>query len=75
MITERQKYVSGSLKNFGFALMAPAGSIIFQQIVFEKALINYFKEAVLVFLLGWICMIGGYVILKEKNGNELPMDF
>lgn len=66
MISERQKYISGILRNLGFALLTPAGSIVFQQMVFQKALFNYFKEAVIVFLLGWVFMIGGFVTLKEK---------
>ncbi len=66
MISEQQKYISGILRNLGFALLAPAGSIVFQQMVFQKALFNYFKEAVIVFLLGWVFMIGGFVALKEK---------
>ena len=66
MINERQKYISGILRNLGFTLLAPAGSIVFQQMVFQKALFTYFKEAVLVFLLGWVFMIAGFVALKEK---------
>lgn len=68
MTTERQKYISGILRNIGFAMFAPAGSIAFQWLVLEKG--SYFGrsiEAVIVFLLGWILIRLGYMVLGEKS--------
>lgn len=66
MVTERQKYISSGFKNVGFALSAPAGSILFQWFVFEKpAYFAHFIPAVLVSLLGLLFLYVGYKILKE----------
>ena len=67
MATEKQKYISVSLRTGGFALFAPLGSIVFQWVVFKKDLfLGNFNAAVIIFLLGLIVMAIGYLILKEK---------
>ena len=67
MITEQQKYLSGILKNIGFALLAPAASITFQWLVLQKgAYWEHFLHSVLVFLLGVGFLAAGFIILKEK---------
>lgn len=68
MITEQQKYDSGILRNLGFAFLAPFGSIIFQGIVFKKAIWegNLFI-AIIVCVIGCILLYLGRVVLKDKN--------
>ena len=67
MVSERQKYISNLLRTFGLAFFTPLASITFQAIVFEKgAYLGYFIPGVLLFLLGWIFIGGGYIFLKEK---------
>lgn len=68
MITEQQKYVSGVLRNVGFALMTPIASIAFQWLVFQKStLLSYCAYSVIVFLLGWIFVAYGYLFLEEHK--------
>lgn len=68
MISEQQKYFSGVLRNLGFAMLTPFGSIIFQWVVFEKgAYFEHFAHSVLIFLIGWVFIIGGYIWVREKN--------
>ena len=67
MVSEQQKYISSGFKNVGFALSAPAGSILFQWFVFEKpTYFAHFLPAVLVFLLGFLFLCVGYKILRER---------
>ena len=67
MISEKQKYISGFLKNIGFALFIPAASIVFQWIVFKKSLfLGHSLYAVISFTLAWTFIAGGYLALKEK---------
>lgn len=67
MVLERQRYVSSLLKNIGSALFVPASTIAFQFLVFGKAYFVYVKECVLVFFIGWIFIISGFIVLKEKK--------
>ena len=68
MITEQQKYISSALKNISFALMAPAGSITFQWLVLQHgAYWGHIGYSVLIFLLGMVFLLGGFVILQEKK--------
>jgi len=68
MISEKQKYISTSLRTAGFALFAPIASLVFQWTVFKKDLfLGNFTQAVIEFLLGFIFLIGGYLILKETK--------
>lgn len=68
MISEKQKYVSSGLKNIGFALSAPFGSILFQWIVSRGgAYFEHFLYSVLSLVLGIVFMIIGYKFLGEKN--------
>ena len=70
MVTERRKYISGILKNLGFALLTPCGSLMFQWLVFKKELYSgYFHLTVIIFILGWMLLVSGYIPLKEKS-NE-----
>ena len=67
MVTEKQKYLSVSLRTSGFALFAPLGSLVFQWVVFKKDLfLGNLNAAMIIFLLGFIMMIVGYWILQEK---------
>ena len=67
MITEKQKYLSVSLRTSGFALLTPLASLVFQWIVFKKDLfIGNFSSAVITSLLGLIFIASGYLVLKEK---------
>lgn len=71
MATERQKYTSTSLRNSGFAMMAPLASIIFQWVVFKKDLfLGHFSSAVILFLLGFLLIIAGYIALRGEY-NEI----
>jgi len=38
MISEQQKYLSGTFKTFGFAFFAPIGSVLFQLLLFKKSI-------------------------------------
>lgn len=68
MITEQQKYNSGVFRNIGFAFLAPTGSIVFQWIVLKKSLfLSHSIYAVISFALGWILIIIGNIVLKEKR--------
>ena len=68
MINERQKYNSGVLRNIGFALLAPAGSIVFQWIVLKKSLfLSHSIYAVISFILGWLFITAGNIVLMEKK--------
>ena len=71
MVTEQQKYLSGILKATGFALLAPAGSIVFQWIVLKKSLFfGHSWYGVLAFSLGWLLMGWGYLMLEEKSNEN-----
>lgn len=68
MITEKQKYISSGLKNIGFAMLAPFGSILFQWIVSKGgAYFEHFLHSVFSLLLGLIFMVIGYNYLEEKK--------
>jgi len=65
VVSEKQKYISGILRNIGFGLMAPIASISFQWLVFQKStMLSYCAYSVLVFLLGLIFLAGGYTYLE-----------
>ena len=68
MASERQKYISGILRNVGFALMAPVASITFQWLVLLKgAFWGHFYHSVLVSLVGVVCLAYGFIVLEEKK--------
>ena len=68
MITEGRKYFSGVLRNIGFALLAPCGSLMFQWLVFKKPLTSgHFYLTVIAFILGWIIVLLGYIPIKESR--------
>ena len=68
MITEGEKYISGVLRNIGFALLAPVGSSIFQCLVFKQNLFNgHFAISFLVSLIGFILIILGYNVIEENK--------
>ena len=68
MISEQQKYFSGVLRTVGFALLAPASTLVFQWFILkEGAFFEHFFHAVIPFLLGWLVIFYGYIILKERN--------
>lgn len=70
MVTERQKYISEVFRAFGFALLTPLGSILFQWIVLEQgAFFDHFFYAVVVFFIGILFIFSGYfgVMSKEKR--------
>ena len=68
VITEEQKYDSGILKNVGFALLTPLGSILFQGIVFKK---NIFEGnlalGIIVCVVGCVLLYLGRNAVKEKK--------
>lgn len=71
MATEEQKYLSVTLRNVGFAFLAPFGSIIFQWIVFKQG--GYFEHlfySVLVLFIGFILISIGYMCVIEKKDEE-----
>ena len=72
MITEEQKYVSGILKNLGFAFLSPIGAIVFQYLIFEKGFSGFrFLLCVLISSLSWMFFYMGYNKIKEtKNVKE-----
>lgn len=68
MITEQQKYFSGILRTIGFALLAPACTIIFQWLVLQKgAYWEHFIHSMLIFLLGMVFLVYGFITLREKK--------
>jgi len=68
MVSERRKYISGVLKNIGFALLVPLSSIIFQWIVFRKSLFfGHSLYAVLLFIISWLFIGTGCFVLMEKK--------
>lgn len=68
VITEQKKYISGVLRNIGFALLALSAFIVFQWIVFKKSLfLGHSSYAVVAFLLAWVFVISDYAALREKK--------
>lgn len=68
MISEQQKYNSGILRNVGFALLTPVGSIVFQWIMLKKSLLfEHSIYAVISFMLGWLLIFAGNIVLMEKK--------
>ncbi len=68
MVSEKQKYISGVLKNIGFGLLVPLSSIVFQWIVFKKSLFfGHSLPAVILFTLAWLFIAIGYMFLEEKR--------
>ena len=68
MITEEQKYDSGTLKNLGFTFLAPLGSIIFQRIVFNKSILSTnLIMCIIVCVIGGILLYLGRFVLREKD--------
>jgi hypothetical protein len=68
MISERQKYVSGILRNIGFALLTPVASITYQWLVLQKgAYWEHFLHSMLIFLLGVVFLVCGFITLREKK--------
>jgi len=67
METKRQEYLSVVFRNIGFALFTPLGSLLFQWLVFKKNfLTGHFYHSAIVLFLGWIFIMLGYIILREK---------
>ena len=68
MITEDKKYVSGILRNVGFAFLSPVGGMAFQYLLFETkfTIINVLVCIVLA-LVGWIFFYMGYNNLKRQK--------
>ena len=67
MVSERQKYISTSLRTSGFAFLTPLASLIFQWTVFRKDLfLGNFTYSVLEFLAGFLFIVGGFLVLREK---------
>lgn len=70
MVNEQQKYDSGILRNLGFALLTPLGSIIFQGIVVKKPIWEgNILIGIIICILGCILLYLGREFLKRKN-NE-----
>ena len=68
MVSERRKYISGVLKNIGFALLVPLSSIVFQWIVFRKSLFfGHFSHAMILFIIAWLFIGAGFFVLREKK--------
>lgn len=68
MVSEKRKYISGILKNIGFALLVPLSSIVFQWIVFKKSLfLGHFSHAVIAFIVAWVFIVSGCTVLVEKK--------
>lgn len=65
---KRQDYLSVVFRNLGFAFFAPFGTVLFQWIVFKKDIFEgHFYTSTLVLILGAICILIGYIILKERS--------
>ena len=68
MTTEQQKYDSGTLRNLGFAFLAPLGSIMFQAIVFKKNLLDgNLIMGIIVCVGGCLLLYLGRVFIREKK--------
>ena len=68
MPTEEQKYDSITLRNLGFAFLAPVGSILFQGIVFKKHILDSsLTISIIVCVIGLILLYIGRCVLKEKD--------
>ena len=68
MISEQQKYFSGILRTVGFALSAPACTIVFQWLVLQKgAYWEHFIHSVLISLLGVVFLVYGFIVVREKK--------
>ena len=68
MTSEKQKYISVTVRNIGFALTAPAASIVFQWIVFRKNLFfGHSVAAMILFTLAWLFIAIGYMVLWENK--------
>lgn len=68
MVTERQKYLSGILRNIGFAMLAPVGSITFQWLVLKSGPYwGHFMQSMLVLFVGFLFLAIGYIVLKEDS--------
>ena len=68
MESKRQEYLSIVFRNLGFALFAlfaPFGSLLFQWIVFKKDVFDgHFYFSTIIFLLGALFIVLGYIIFK-----------
>ena len=68
MVNKQQEYVSGVLKNIGFAMLTPFGSVIFQWVVFEKgAYFEHFAHSVLIFL-NWLGIYCRWIYMAKGEG-------
>lgn len=68
MITEDKKYVSGILRNVGFAFLTPMGGMVFQYLLFEtKFTIINVLLCVILALMGWVFFHMGYNNLKGQS--------
>ena len=68
MITEEQKYDSSTLKNIGFAFLAPLGSIAFQVIVFKKDFFDFnLFLGIIVSIVGAALIYLGRFVIKERK--------
>lgn len=68
MITEQQRYDSSILKSLGFAFLTPLGSIIFQEIVFNKSFLeSNYVLGIIVLVVGSILIFLGRLQLMEKK--------
>lgn len=68
MITEEQKYDSSILKSVGFAFLVPFGSIIFQNIVFKKALTDGdLLKGIIICIVGALLIYLGRCALKDNS--------
>lgn len=68
VVSEQQKYDSGVLRNLGFALLTPFGSILFQGIVFKKDIYEgNLTVGIMVCIIGCIMLYLGREAIKEKK--------
>ena len=68
MINEERKYISGILRNIGFAFLSPVGAVAFQYLVFDKPYtIPKLLLCLLVSATSWIFFHIGYNYVREKK--------
>ena len=68
MIAEDKKYISGILRNIGFAFLSPIGALAFQYLVLDKTFtIQKFLFCLVVSAISWFFFKTGYNYVKEKK--------
>ena len=77
MISEQQKYLSGTFKTFGFTFFAPIGSVLFQLLLFKKSVFEGYFLLSLLLIISFLALaippfvLYGIYLNDQKNKKSL----